>query len=377
MPRSVRNTALSTMKPTTRDRKNTKVLSTPWMRVRVTMSPLATWVISWPSTASTSSRLIDSSKPVETATSAEFLNAPVAKAFGAPSYTATSGMPMFALSARRRTVATSHCSCAPSGSFMTCAPVDYSAICLDMRSDMKEPPKPISSENQSSDWRSRPFCVRNRSTPSTLAMTESSSTTARLVARKSRMRFMFSVSASIGKLAATWGSEPGNSSVRPLDQASDCIPFRLESGRQAQGRATKARRREVPPSWSCAAHKGRCGLALGFGLLAFGLGLGLFLAFRLGGLLALRLGCRRGRGLRGCRRRGWRLRCDVESRAGEGGDHQDCDQFFHLKPRQELMSIAADTYPINASMTPALTRCPKMHCHCRPQATARVPSYNS
>src|SRR5260221_2686392 len=55
MPRSVRNTVLSTMKPTTRDRKNTKVLSTPWIRVRVTMSPLETWVISWPSTASTRS----------------------------------------------------------------------------------------------------------------------------------------------------------------------------------------------------------------------------------------------------------------------------------------------------------------------------------
>ena len=82
------------------------------------MSPLETWVISWPSTASTSSRLIDSSNPVETATRAEFLNAPVAKAFGAPSYTATSGIPMFALSARRRTVATSHCSCAPAGDLM-------------------------------------------------------------------------------------------------------------------------------------------------------------------------------------------------------------------------------------------------------------------
>src|SRR6266850_385100 len=354
MPRSVRNTVLSTMKPTTRERKNTKVLSTPWMRVRVTMSPLETWVISWPSTASTSSRLIDSSKPVETATSAEFLNAPVAKAFGAPSYTATSGIPMFALSARRRTVATSHCSCAPSGSFMTCAPVDHSAICLEMRSDMKEPPKPISSENQSSDWRSRPFSVRNRSTPSTLAMTESSSTTARLVAMKRRMRFMFSVSASVWKLAARWGSEPGNSSARPLIRQR-LYPF--TSWERAQGRATKRRRREVPPSGSCAAREGRCGLALGFGLLA--LGLGLFLAFRLGGLLALRLGRRRCRGLRGCRRRGRRLRCDVESRAGKRGEHQDCDQLFHLKPRQELMSIAADTYPINASAPRALTQCPK------------------
>jgi hypothetical protein len=49
------------------------------------MSPFATCATSWPSTASTSSWLIDCSNPVETATSAEFLNAPVAKAFGAPS----------------------------------------------------------------------------------------------------------------------------------------------------------------------------------------------------------------------------------------------------------------------------------------------------
>src|SRR6266511_596279 len=94
---------------------------------------------------------MDSSSPVETATSAEFLKAPVAKAFGAPSYTATSGMPMFALSARRRTVATSHCSCAPSGDLMMCAPVDHSAICLEIRSDMNEPPKPISRENRSEE----------------------------------------------------------------------------------------------------------------------------------------------------------------------------------------------------------------------------------
>ena len=38
-----------------------------------------------PSTASTSSLLMDCSRPVETATSEEFLKAPVAKALGAPS----------------------------------------------------------------------------------------------------------------------------------------------------------------------------------------------------------------------------------------------------------------------------------------------------
>src|SRR6266513_4707413 len=311
MPRSVRNTALSTMKPTTRDRKYTKVLSTPWMSVRVTMSPLETWVISWPSTASTSSRLIDSSNPVETATRAEFLNAPVAKAFGAPSYTATSGTPILALSARRRTVATSHCSCAPSGDLLTCAPVDHSAAWLEIRSDMDEPPKPINSENHRSDSRSRPFCVRNRSTPSTLAMTDSSSTTARLVARKSKMRFMFSVSASIRKLAAKLGSELGNSSLHHRVQARDCIPSgggrRCKTKKGGRSRLSGVAR----PAGAGAA------LALGFGLFGFGL----FLALRLAGLPALRFcGFRRCRGLGGCHRRGGRLPRDVESRAGKGGD---------------------------------------------------------
>src|SRR2546426_5983559 len=327
MPRSVRNTALSTMKPTTRDRKNTKVLSTPCMSVRVTMSPLETWVISWPRTASTSSRLIDSSRPVETATSAEFLNAPVAKAFGAPSYTATSGMPIFALSARRFTVSTSQRSCAPSGDLMMCAPVDHSAICLEMRSDMNEPPKPINSENHRSDSRSRPFCVRNRSTPSTLAITDRSRTTAKLVARKRTMRFIGSVSA-CEKSAARWGRNSGISRVRGGHQARDCIP-----SVKLRGRSPKNRKAGGPAFLALRGPSGPVRLlALGFGLLAFGFGL--FLAFRLGGLLAGRFGGRRrGRGLRRRRRRGGRLGCDVESRAGGCGGHQGCDQLFYFGPR--------------------------------------------
>jgi hypothetical protein len=39
---------LSTKKPTTRARNTTKVFTTPWIRVSVTMSPLATWATSWP-----------------------------------------------------------------------------------------------------------------------------------------------------------------------------------------------------------------------------------------------------------------------------------------------------------------------------------------
>ena len=69
----------------TRDRKTTKVFITPWIRVMVTMSPLAMWATSWPITASTSSRVMPSSRPVDTATRAEFLKAPVAKALGSPS----------------------------------------------------------------------------------------------------------------------------------------------------------------------------------------------------------------------------------------------------------------------------------------------------
>ena len=46
------------------------------------MSPFATWPISCPSTARTSSGRMFSSRPVLTATSALFLLAPVANAFG-------------------------------------------------------------------------------------------------------------------------------------------------------------------------------------------------------------------------------------------------------------------------------------------------------
>jgi hypothetical protein len=50
---------------------------------RVIMSPLAMWEISWPSTASISSRPMRWSRPLLTATSAASLRAPVAKALGA------------------------------------------------------------------------------------------------------------------------------------------------------------------------------------------------------------------------------------------------------------------------------------------------------
>src|SRR6266571_2755244 len=138
-----------------------------------------------------------------------------------------------------------------------------------------------------------------------------------------------------------------------MGRAGDCIPsVRLAGAFHKNKKAGGPAFLVLRGPWAGAA------LALGFGLLAFGLGL--FLAFRLGGLLALRFrGRRRGRGLRGCRRRGGRLRCDVESRACECGEHQDCEQLFHLEPRSELMSIAADMYSINARLPPALTLCPE------------------
>ena len=82
-PRSFLNTTLSTMLPIRREATNTKVFTTPWISVSVTMSPFATWLTSWPSTASTSLRFMRCRSPVLTATSDLSRRAPVAKAFGA------------------------------------------------------------------------------------------------------------------------------------------------------------------------------------------------------------------------------------------------------------------------------------------------------
>ena len=63
-----------------REKKITKVLTTPCIRVRVIMSPLATWLTSWASTASASSEVMLFMRPVLTATSALLRFHPVAKA---------------------------------------------------------------------------------------------------------------------------------------------------------------------------------------------------------------------------------------------------------------------------------------------------------
>ncbi len=127
----------------TREKKMTKVFSTPWISASVTMSPLATCETSCASTASASSRSMALSRPVDTATSALLRRMPVAKAFtSGASYTATSGMPMPAAWAWRATVSTSQRSVGVAGCVMTCAPTMRLALHLEMASEMNEPPMP-------------------------------------------------------------------------------------------------------------------------------------------------------------------------------------------------------------------------------------------
>ena len=124
------------------------------------MSPFAICAISCPNTASTSSRVIFANKPVDTATNASFLNAPVANAFASPSNTATSGIPIPARSASLRTVSTNHCSVEFDGCSITCAPVDHLAIGLLMSKEKIEPVKPATSEYASNIGIFKPCAVR-------------------------------------------------------------------------------------------------------------------------------------------------------------------------------------------------------------------------
>ena len=97
---------------------------------------------------------------MDTATRAEFLKAPVAKAFGSPSYKATSGMPMPAFSAKLRTVPTIQRWVGSAESLMTLAPVLHLAIGLLISSEMIAPPKPITAAKPSSRPRFRPCALR-------------------------------------------------------------------------------------------------------------------------------------------------------------------------------------------------------------------------
>jgi hypothetical protein len=87
-------------------------------------------------------------------------------------------------------VPTSHCSSALAGVSITWAPVDHLAMVFDMSSEMNAPVKPTTAENTTSMPTLSPPSARNRFTPSTLSVTESTSITARLVTRKRTMRFM-------------------------------------------------------------------------------------------------------------------------------------------------------------------------------------------
>src|SRR5262249_31349052 len=134
---------------------------------------------------------------------------------------------------------------------------------------------------------------------------DSSSTTARLVARNRKMRFMDG-GLRVGELTARWG---------PVERFSSDCSF------------SKKERREVPPFLVLRGRGGREPYLV--------LRLGLALAFLLVLLVLLLVGLRRlVRGRRGgCggggRRRG--LRGDGKRSAGERSEHQDCDQLFHLR----------------------------------------------
>jgi len=73
---------------------------------------------------------------------------------------------------------------------MTWAPVDHLAIDFDISKEMKAPPKPIKAAKASNIPKLRPLAVRNRFTPSKLAVMLNTSMTARLVSRKRMTRFM-------------------------------------------------------------------------------------------------------------------------------------------------------------------------------------------
>src|SRR5436190_14690730 len=181
------------------------------------MSPLATCDSSWPSTASTSSLFIDCSRPVDTATSDEFLNAPVANALGSPSYTATSGIATPAVCASLRIVSKSHTSDSLRGVSMTCAPVDHFAIDFDIRSEMIAPTNPTTNENRSSDGTSIPFACTTRSSPRRRSTIDSTSTTARLVMRNRMIRFIGDSGHSIKR---------NGSPSAPMRKTSRCARFR-------------------------------------------------------------------------------------------------------------------------------------------------------
>ena len=159
----------------------------------VTMSPLATCAISWPSTASTSPRFSFCSSPLLTATSARLREAPVAKAFGsAASNTPTSGVATWQYSAWPRTVSSSQRSVSLAGASSTRTRIIRLASQRDSSSDSSAPPKPMTSEKTSSAPRSRctPRASSSPPMPSSWNTTPSTSRMAKLTARNQSRRCM-------------------------------------------------------------------------------------------------------------------------------------------------------------------------------------------
>jgi hypothetical protein len=73
---------------------------------------------------------------------------------------------------------------------MTCAPVDHFAIGFEISSEKNAPAKPTTAEKTSSPVTLIPSAVSHVFRPSTLMITDSSTTTARLVARNRTILFM-------------------------------------------------------------------------------------------------------------------------------------------------------------------------------------------
>ncbi len=132
------------------------------------MSPFATWLISWPTTASTSSLFIRWSRPVLTATRASLRFQPVAKAFGSgESKMPTSGIWMPASFDWRSTVSISQRSNGVPGWSMICTPMPRFAMVFDRNSEIKDPLKPMMAAMTSREpMLMPPLSIRTPSRPS-------------------------------------------------------------------------------------------------------------------------------------------------------------------------------------------------------------------
>src|SRR6185437_4562220 len=189
-------------------------------------------------------------RPVLTATSAASRLYPVAKALGCgESNTPTSGIPTPAACASRATMLTSHCSVWVVAWPMTLTPMAVRAIHLDMRSDTNAPPKPNTAAKTSNACRLLPRTASQRSRPIRWAAIVRTASTARLVTRSRKMRFMalalgpeagFS-SGNSANYSAEGSTDPkGHGSGAATDQHHAQRPAqRLPAGEEAQRQADR------------------------------------------------------------------------------------------------------------------------------------------